>query len=548
VFDLARSLHAVTDATAGGDVSTLATLGLSAGAVARMGTVPLISPRLTMRAPTAYYGSDVVALDGEFQTVATFPDAMPAASQLARFRLFLPATWLTPAGCGSGEWRAVSGERHGGKHHRACAIVLPGTGEHGYVRRAHYVAIPLVKAHGVAALVLEGPYYGSRMPAGQSGSKLNAVMDLPLLGRATIEEARSLAQWLTSPAAGEAVAAALSRVDAGAPLAHSVIMAGVSMGGLHSAMTASLLSGSHLEPLGVVSWLGPMSAAPVFTLGELGRAVHWRTLHDSLPQLEPHVVAAEALYAAVPGHSHLGSVATHHHARDVVASLSDMQDSPLRAVLASVGTEDAPGAASLWQQLQQAAAGVVKARQAEPQAALHALQRLQEEVVRHAHTLGAVVGDVMQRTETVQQLMTLLRDRAVPLIRGRNTPIRPATDGGLSPALPGGTLDDGDPTVLPRNLLRAAQVGMARALTVTDLSLFLPPSSADAVRFVHARDDCYVPDTAATDAAWERVAHEWRGCQVEEVTAGHVTGSVLFARRYVQLIADVRDKLAALRW
>jgi hypothetical protein len=558
VFQLAREATGSSDA-AGAWPGAQSPRGdsLDAGAVMRMGRVPHIAPTLRLHESPAY-GPDVAVLEGEFPTVATFPDAMPAESQMARFRLFMPATWLTGTGGTDAARTASHGQRHGGRHHRACAIVLPGTGEHGYARRAHYVALPLARHRGMAALVLEGPYYGARMPAGQSGSKLHTVMDLPLLGRATIEEARSLAQWLTDPQFGQDVARVTGAHPAAEPVAvHSVVAAGVSMGGLHSAMTASLLSGSHLEPLGVVSWLGPMSASPVFTLGELGRAVHWRALHDQLPALEPHLVASEAAFAAVPGHAHLGAVATHHHARDVTASLSDVQDSPLRSLLASVGTEDEAGAVGLWQQLQGTAASAVRARKVDTEAARQTVLRLQvratyaphlcpvppppleplltlwaqEELVRHAHRLGAVVDSVVQRHDTAQQLMTLLRNRTTPLLRWR----------------PGGGGDD-DPTVLPREQLRAAQVGMGRALTVTDLSLYQPPACAEACVFVHARDDCYVPDTPGTDAAWERVAAEWRGASVSEVSAGHVTGSLLLTRHYLQLISDVRDKLAALRW
>jgi len=40
------------------------------------------------------------------------------------------------------------------------------------------------------------PFYGQRRPVLQRGAKLLCVSDLLLLGRATIEEARSLLHWL----------------------------------------------------------------------------------------------------------------------------------------------------------------------------------------------------------------------------------------------------------------------------------------------------------------------------------------------------------------
>ena len=44
-------------------------------------------------------------------------------------------------------------------------------------------------------MVLESPYYGSRRPAGQEGSRLLHVSDLLVLGRATIEESLCLLDW-----------------------------------------------------------------------------------------------------------------------------------------------------------------------------------------------------------------------------------------------------------------------------------------------------------------------------------------------------------------
>lgn len=66
------------------------------------------------------------------------------------------------------------------------------------------------------------------------------------------------------------------------------------MGGLHAAMVASLTP----LPLGVASWLGPTSAAPVFTRGVLSRACEWDALcsqaasdalESALTQLEGQV-------------------------------------------------------------------------------------------------------------------------------------------------------------------------------------------------------------------------------------------------------------------
>ena len=44
-------------------------------------------------------------------------------------------------------------------------------------------------------MILESPYYGSRRPPWQEGSKLHRVSDLLTLGRATIEESLYLLAW-----------------------------------------------------------------------------------------------------------------------------------------------------------------------------------------------------------------------------------------------------------------------------------------------------------------------------------------------------------------
>ena len=44
-------------------------------------------------------------------------------------------------------------------------------------------------------MILESPYYGSRRPPWQEGSKLKRVSDLLALGRVTIEESLYLLAW-----------------------------------------------------------------------------------------------------------------------------------------------------------------------------------------------------------------------------------------------------------------------------------------------------------------------------------------------------------------
>jgi Alpha/beta hydrolase domain containing 18 len=69
-------------------------------------------------------------------------------------------------------------------------------------RRRKYLAQGLLE-DGVGTLILEGPYYNTRKPPGQLGSKLAYVADIVKLGAATIVEALWLAALLRS--AGVAV-------------------------------------------------------------------------------------------------------------------------------------------------------------------------------------------------------------------------------------------------------------------------------------------------------------------------------------------------------
>eukprot|EP01029_Cantina_marsupialis_P016746 TRINITY_DN3746_c1_g1_i2.p1 TRINITY_DN3746_c1_g1~~TRINITY_DN3746_c1_g1_i2.p1 ORF type:complete len:669 (+),score=172.77 TRINITY_DN3746_c1_g1_i2:227-2008(+) len=157
-------------------------------------------------------------------------------------------------------------------------VILPGTGESGYTRRRASLALPLSEK-GITSIILEGPFYGKRRPPKLHGSKLKTVSDLPLLGRATIIEATAVLEWLKKQGYW--------------PL----VVMGVSMGGLHSAMTASVTG----FPVGAVSWLGPPSAAPVFTEGLLSTNCDWRALSCDLGmELEQLLQDAEDISPSCP--------------------------------------------------------------------------------------------------------------------------------------------------------------------------------------------------------------------------------------------------------
>ena len=257
--------------------------------------------------------------EGAFMSPAA--STLPGVAAECRFQL------ITPQG-------AALGSGSGGAP-RAIAIILPGTGEQGFGRRRHLVAYPLAR-RGVASVLLEGPFYGTRRPRGMHGSKLRALADLPVLGRATIDEARTLVAWLRSRDAAAAARAvdALPRASwppaevveelggaaahAGAPeraAYESVVISGTSMGGLHAAMTASLLPADVGARVGVAAWLCPPSGVGVFTAGALASSVDWRALARDADESAPNAAARESALKAIDTLINCGAGASAPHSR-----------------------------------------------------------------------------------------------------------------------------------------------------------------------------------------------------------------------------------------
>ncbi|KAL3158180.1 hypothetical protein ABBQ32_011769 [Trebouxia sp. C0010 RCD-2024] len=140
------------------------------------------------------------------------------------------------------------------KRRKACVLHLAGTGDHTWNRRMN-LGGPLVQK-GIATMVLESPFYGSRKPHYQFASQLLKVSDLLTLGRATVEESLCLLDW-----AGRHAFASLG-------------MCGFSMGGVHASMVASLYPGNvACTPL-----LAPRSASGAFCHGALRSATSWAPL------------------------------------------------------------------------------------------------------------------------------------------------------------------------------------------------------------------------------------------------------------------------------
>lgn len=186
-----------------------------------------------------YGGKPYYLWHGTFRTPCPprIYDALPEESRTAHVR------WLMPIEAAPG---------------KPTVLHLAATGDHGFRRREH-LAMPLI-ASGVGSLSLESAYYGCRKPAGQSGAKLRRVSDLLLLGRATIEESLFL---LSSLCNQENFTLGIS---------------GISMGGVHATMVASLYPGE----IALAPFLAPRSAAAAYCRGALYHATDWkRIMNDS---------------------------------------------------------------------------------------------------------------------------------------------------------------------------------------------------------------------------------------------------------------------------
>jgi len=253
--------------------------------------------------PSVHGRSFASVLEGSYVPPPTFMDALPPSCATGRFQLITPTLWGGDEGreglSGAPPASATEAEMAAA---RPIVVQLAGTGEHGFRRRRHLVAYPLARL-GLASLIVEIPFYGTRRPRSMVGSKLGTLVDLPLQGGAVIEEARALVAWLNSqpalPVPGP-VAPALMPAPAGSGYG-AVVLAGVSMGGLHAAMTACTLPASL--PVGVASWMGPPSAAAVYTQGLLAHGVDWAALAadvtsaDRGPQIAAQVLEVAACLA-----------------------------------------------------------------------------------------------------------------------------------------------------------------------------------------------------------------------------------------------------------
>eukprot|EP01094_Clydonella_sp_ATCC50884_P024589 TRINITY_DN6206_c0_g1_i2.p1 TRINITY_DN6206_c0_g1~~TRINITY_DN6206_c0_g1_i2.p1 ORF type:complete len:783 (-),score=168.07 TRINITY_DN6206_c0_g1_i2:74-2422(-) len=157
-----------------------------------------------------------VIIEGEFSTPAH--DFLPPASHRARFQLILPRHLLArfdhvkppPPSNQNARVGETADALEGVRFHRlqedaGAFPSLPlvfhysATGDHGYFRRRQYFARPLAK-EGVASLLLESPFYGSRKPTDQVESSLRHVTDLMTMGIGIVSETAALMRHFSEQA------------------------------------------------------------------------------------------------------------------------------------------------------------------------------------------------------------------------------------------------------------------------------------------------------------------------------------------------------------
>ena len=161
-------------------------------------------------------------------------------------------------------------------------IHFAASGDVGFERRRQILAKPLLK-RGIASLIIESPYYGLRKPKKQVGTWIRTVRDLLILGKASVEEGRSICVWLHRNGFGP------------------ISVSGFSRGGL----TASIVASITPLPLGVASLVSCAGGAPVFTEGLIQHACDWETLGRELKLSEK--------YANLGPQTHLANLLNYTH-------------------------------------------------------------------------------------------------------------------------------------------------------------------------------------------------------------------------------------------
>ncbi|XP_069129832.1 protein ABHD18-like [Argopecten irradians] len=166
------------------------------------------------------------------------PGVMPEKARTAKFKLILPKDWQS-------------------ENYKPVCLQLAGTGDHGFRNREERMAVPLLKK-GIASLLVENPFYGSRKPKTQTRSFLLHVNDLFVMGAGLTLESLVLLRWCESQGYG--------------PLG----ITGISLGGHMACLAAT----NWHKPLVLVPCLSWTTASSVYTKGVLRNGINWKKLES----------------------------------------------------------------------------------------------------------------------------------------------------------------------------------------------------------------------------------------------------------------------------
>ncbi|BFZ24514.1 hypothetical protein BsWGS_27553 [Bradybaena similaris] len=201
----------------------------------------LVAPDYPINIDSETRDGDCIILEGHFTSpfIHHLPGIMPKEVETASFQMILPLQW-----------------QHSSL--KPVCIHLAGTGDHYFWRRRIFTARPLLKEAGIASILLENPYYGTRKPKHQLRSSLHNVSDLFVMGGALVLESLALLHWCERQGWG--------------PLG----LSGVSMGG-HMACGAATLWPKPVSLIPILSWT---TASIIFTQGVMSGAIPWKTLQE----------------------------------------------------------------------------------------------------------------------------------------------------------------------------------------------------------------------------------------------------------------------------
>lgn len=441
-------------------------------------------------------------------------DALPVESRTAHVQLLVPNHLPTSSSSLPPSPTASS-----------CVMLLAATGDQGFKRRMA-LGSPLLK-HGVSVLALESPFYGLRKPKDQIGSKLNVVSDLLVLGFTTIFESICLLNTIR-------------------PDYEKLCISGLSMGGVHAAMTA----GIYQSDVSCVPLLAPRSAAVAYCDGAMRTAMAWPALDTELDSMQRNIV--EVLRDASSSHDIISE------ARYAVQEIEGLLSSPEAASLAEMSQD----------------AGQL------PKDSSVNISRRTMMVRSLTNSMLSILGTLEKR----MRMMRRRRDHQIPGLPMRVVSSQaPTTDGdnsSLGSAKPPPLLSNLDPLALPLGRdhspprpshpqpaieigsaagdsswlanrikdLKARDMSLVSSRTVsklkgvletfTDVTRYPPPKRADASILVCATHDAYVSVEGV-----QAVNKHWGRSELRLVSGGHVSAFLMHKRIFREAILDGISRL-----